>query len=60
MNTDEYLKMVAQEEAKEEAEESFVRNLVTGTDFDTEKIASLAKVTVEFVDEIKERLQQTR
>jgi hypothetical protein len=57
MNTDEWLQMVAREEAREEAAESFVENLITGTDFDSEKIASLANVTVEFVDEIKERLK---
>ncbi|HEY4336113.1 MAG TPA: hypothetical protein VGM89_09455 [Puia sp.] len=56
MNTDEWLQMVA----REEVAEAIVENLINGTDFDSEKIASLANVTVELVDEIKERLQQPK
>jgi hypothetical protein len=57
MNTDDFLKMVAREETREEVTEAFVENLIKGTDFNSEKIAALANVTVEFVDEVKASLQ---
>ena len=56
MNTVEYLKM----EGKEEAAKAFVENLLKGSDFTAEKIASLANVTVEFVNKIKNKLNGTR
>ena len=56
MNTVEYLKM----EGKEEAATAFVENLLKGSDFTAEKIASLANVTVEFVNKIKNKLNGTR
>ena len=60
MNTDEYLKMVGKEEGilegQEKAAEAFVKNLLEGSDFVVEKIASLANVTVEFVNKIKNNL----
>ncbi|MBS1662344.1 MAG: hypothetical protein JST68_14975 [Bacteroidetes bacterium] len=54
MNTDEYLKM----EGREEAAILFVENLLKATDFTLEKIASLANVTVDFVEEVKADLEQ--
>ena len=68
MNTDEYLKMVGKEEGREEgilegqekAAEAFVKNLLEGSDFAVEKIASLANVTVEFVNKIKNNLNDAR
>jgi len=56
MNTVEYLKM----EGREEAAASFVENLLKGSDFAVEKIASLANVTVDFVNEIKNKLKGAR
>ena len=56
MNTVEYLKM----EGKEEAATAFVENLLKGSDFVVEKIASLANVSVEFVNKIKNQLNGTR
>ena len=53
MGIDEYIRM----EAIEEAQESFVKNLLNGSDFSDEKIASLANVTVEFVNEVKAGLK---
>jgi hypothetical protein len=55
-HTIERLKIVT----REEVAASFVQNLINGTDFDSEKIASIVNVTVEFVDEVKERLQQSK
>ena len=68
MNTDEYLKMIGKEEGREEgilegqekAAEAFVKNLLKGSDFAVEKIASLANVTVEFVNKIKNNLNGAR
>jgi hypothetical protein len=68
MNTDEYLKMIGKEEGREEgilegqekAAEALVKNLLEGSDFAVEKIASLANVTVEFVDKIKNNLNGAR
>jgi hypothetical protein len=56
MNTVEYLKM----EGKEEAAAAFVENLLKGSDFVVEKIASLANVSVEFVIKVKNQLNGTR
>lgn len=56
MNTDEWLKMQAEERGREGATEAIVENLINGTDFDNEKIASLTNSTVEIVEEVKERL----
>jgi len=56
MNTVEYLRM----EGKEEAATAFVENLLKGSDFVVEKIASLANVSVEFVNKVKNQLNGTR
>jgi hypothetical protein len=56
MNTVEYLKM----EGKEEAATAFVENLLKGSDFVVEKIASLANVSVEFVNKVKNQLNGSR
>src|ERR1700722_14276246 len=56
MNTVEYLKM----EGKEEAATAFVENLLKGSDFVVEKIASLANVSVEFVNKVKNQLNGTK
>ena len=56
MNTVEYLKM----EGREEATVSFVQNLLKQSDFAVEKIASLANVSVEFVNKIKSKLNGSR
>ena len=56
MNTVEYLKM----EGKEEAATAFVENLLKGSDFVVEKIASLANVSVEFVNKVKNQLKGTK
>lgn len=53
MGIDEYIEM----EATEKAQESFVKNLLKQSDFSDEKIASLANVTVEFVNEVKAGLK---
>jgi len=60
MNTVEYLKMEGREEGREEANAIFVENLLKQTDFAVEKIASLTNVTVEFVNEIKNKLKGVR
>jgi hypothetical protein len=60
MNTVEYLKMEGREEAKLESATVFVENLLKGSDFTAEKIASLANVSVEFVNEVKSKLNRTR
>ena len=57
MGIDEYVKMVAKEEARENYSWLFVENLLKGSDFSAEKIASLANVTVEFVNKIKNGLE---
>lgn len=56
MGIDEYIRM----EAIEEAQESFVKNLLTDLDLPDEKIASLANVTVEFVNEVKADLMKSK
>lgn len=64
MNTIEYLKAEGREEGievgKEQATAAFVENLLKGSGFSIEKIASLANVSVEFVKEIKSKLNGTR
>lgn len=52
MDTIEYIKM----EAKEEVQEVIVENLLKGSDFSVEKIATLVNVPVEIVNEIKSNL----
>jgi len=54
MGIDEYLMEVGREEQLEKSNRLFVGNLLSGTDFSDEKIASLANVSVEFVHQIKE------
>jgi hypothetical protein len=53
-------KEVGIEVGKEQAAAAFVENLLKGSDFTAEKIASLASVSVEFVNEIKSKLNGTR
>ena len=60
MNTVEYLKMEGREEAKLESATAFVENLLKGSDFSVEKIASLANVSVEFVNKVKSQQNGTR
>jgi predicted transposase YdaD len=60
MNTVEYLKMEGRSEGKKEAAVAFVENLLKGCDFSIEKIASLANVSVEFVNKVKSKLNGTR
>ena len=60
MNTVEYLKMEGREEAIVETTTTFVENLLKGSDFAIEKIASLANVSVEFVNKVKSKLNGTR
>jgi len=60
MNTVEYLKMEGREEGREEATVSFVQNLLKQSDFAVDKIASLANVSVEFVNKIKSKLNGTK
>jgi hypothetical protein len=44
-------------ETSYEKETLFVQGLLQGTDFDPEKIASLASVSVEFVEKIRRSLK---
>ena len=64
MNTVEYLKAEGREEGievgKEQAAAAFVENLLSGSDFPLDKIASLANVSVEFVHEVKSKLNGTK
>jgi hypothetical protein len=60
MNTVEYLKMEGKAEGKEEAATAFVENLLKGSDFAVEKIASLANVSVDFVNRVKNQLNGSR
>ena len=39
---------------------NFVQNLLLNTDFSTDKIASLANVTLAFVEEVKTALDETK
>ena len=43
----------AREEARTAKEISVVKNLLSGTDFSTEKIAAIAGVSVAFVEEVR-------
>jgi len=56
MNTIEYLKMEGREEGREKAQEAIAENLLKGSDFSVEKIATLTNVSVEVVNEIKSNL----
>jgi len=60
MKMDDFVKMVAREEGIVETSTTFVENLLKGSDFTAEKIASLANVSVEFVNEVKSTLNGTR
>lgn len=60
MNTVEYIRMETREETKIETATAFVENLLKGSDFTAEKIASLANVTVEFVNKVKSKLNGIR
>jgi predicted transposase/invertase (TIGR01784 family) len=65
MNIDDYVKMISKEEGLEEGKREgrkegvekskrlFVENLLSNTDFTVKKIASLANVTIKFVNQIK-------
>ena len=46
-------------EGKQEANYEFVSNLISGTDFDDNKIAALASVPLEFVQKVRSELGQT-
>jgi predicted transposase YdaD len=63
MNTVEYLKAEGRQEGREEAKiesaTTFVENLLKGSDFSVEKIAFLANVSIDFVNEIKSKLNGT-
>lgn len=45
---------------KEKEQTKFVTNLLSQTDFDLEKIANLANVTVEFVKDLKDKLSDKK
>jgi hypothetical protein len=53
MGTLEYVRM----ESREETSRLFVENLLKESEFSVEKIASLANVKVEFVNDVKEDLK---
>jgi hypothetical protein len=57
MGIDEYVKMEGIERGIEIRNRQFVENLLRKTEFSTEKIAALADVTVEFVDEVRNSLK---
>jgi len=52
MDTLEYVRM----ESREETSRLFVENLLKESEFSVEKIASLANVSVDFVNEVKNKL----
>lgn len=55
------LELIAEERAKDVAKEKdrvFVENLLSNTEFSTEKIASLVGVSTSFVEEVKENLSK--
>ncbi|HEY4286961.1 MAG TPA: hypothetical protein VGN00_07665 [Puia sp.] len=56
MDTIEYIKMETREEVREEERGLFVENLLKGSDFSVEKIATLANVSVEFVNKVRGNL----
>lgn len=45
---------------QEKEQTKFVTNLLSQTDFDLEKIANLANVTVEFVKDLKDKLSDKK
>lgn len=49
----EQVKQLRIEEAEERLKINFVKKLLSETDFDIEKIANLADVSIEFVEEIR-------
>jgi hypothetical protein len=53
MTIDEYEKMIAYDEAKEQLQELYVKKLLMETDFSDEKIASLVDVDIDFVNDVK-------
>jgi len=53
MGIDEYVRQEAKQEERENSSRLFVENLLKGSDFSIEKIASLANVTVSFVKKVK-------
>jgi hypothetical protein len=57
MGIDEYVKMEGIEIGREERSKQFVENLLRETEFSTEKISTLADVTLEFVDEVRNSLK---
>ena len=57
MGIDEYVRRVAKEEERENNSRLFVENLLKDGSFSVEKIASLANVTVAFVNKIKKGLK---
>ncbi len=60
MKMDDFIRMEAREETIVETSTTFVENLLKGSDFTTEKIASLANVSIEFVNKVKSKLNGTR
>lgn len=59
MGTEEYLLQKAEKKGREESKKVFVKSLLSDTDFDDEKIASLADVSVTLVKEIKAQLPKS-
>lgn len=57
MGIDEYVRQVAKEEERENNSRIFVENLLKDGGFSIDKIASLANVTVDFVNKIKKDLK---
>ena len=57
MGTIEYVRLEAEEKTREKTSRLFVENLLKESEFSVEKIASLANVTVEFVNDVKEDLK---
>jgi hypothetical protein len=55
MSLEELVKVLAIEEGREEERRLLVKNLLSGTDFSTEQIASLVGVTTDFVNSVKGR-----
>lgn len=57
MSVDDVVKLVAEEKGRESSRRLFVENLLRESSFPVEKIASLANVTVEFVNQVKAALK---
>jgi hypothetical protein len=57
MGIDEYIKLEGIEIGREEKGRKVVENLLRETDFTKEKISTLADVSIEFVDEVRESLK---